>query len=113
MRKPSARAVATADRIQAILEEAGGFPLSTMQVCERMGPFTEARRANNCPNCKHVEEWTSVYPALAWRHEAYPALLRLEKRGIVVKERVTGFRAVYWRASMAEVIEPSNGGPAT
>jgi hypothetical protein len=64
------------DQLLAVLRDAGGFPLSTREVCDAAGP--------------------NAWPpdATTWRR-----LDVLARAGQVERVKVPGFRAVYWRAA--------------
>lgn len=67
-------AAALDDQLLAVLRDAGGFPLSTREVCDAAGP-------------------TAWPPDLVtWRR-----LDALVKAGHVERVKVPGYRAVYWR----------------
>jgi hypothetical protein len=64
------------DQLLAVLRDAGGFPLSTREVCEAAGP--------------------AAWPPdlVTWRR-----LDKLAKAGQVERVKMPGFRAVYWRTT--------------
>jgi hypothetical protein len=66
---------AVEDQVLAVLRDAQGFPLSTLQVCELAGP------AATPPD------------AVTWRR-----LNALAARGLAERVRVAGSRSAYWRA---------------
>jgi hypothetical protein len=63
------------DLLLAVLRDAEGFPLSTLQVCELAGP--------------------AAWPpdAVTWRR-----LNALAARGLAERVKVAGYRSVYWQA---------------
>ena len=69
-------ATALDDQLLAVLRDAGGFPLSTREVCDAAGP--------------------AAWPPdlVTWRH-----LDALARAGQVERVKVPGFRAVYWRST--------------
>ena len=72
----TAATVAIRDQLLAVLRDAEGFPLSTLQVCEQAGPMA----------------WPP--DAVTWRH-----LAALAAAGRVERVKVPGFRTVYWRSA--------------
>jgi hypothetical protein len=70
--------IAVEDQILAIVRDAAGFPLSTAQVAEASGWYSEL-----LPWERHRRIWC--------------ALDRLARAGRVHRERMPGWRCVYWR----------------
>lgn len=64
------------DQLLAVLRDAQGFPLSTLQVCERAGPMA----------------WPP--DAVTWKR-----LDALAKAGRVERVKLAGWRQVWWRTS--------------
>jgi hypothetical protein len=70
--------IAMEDQVLAVVRAAAGFPLSTAEVAEASG-------------------WYSELPPWERHRRIWCALDRLAQAGLVVRERVLGWRSVYWR----------------
>ena len=71
----SASTVALRDQILAVLEASAGFPVSTADVAER---------------CGHA--WSGGF----YHTKVYQQLHALERRGLVTRLRMEGWRQVWW-----------------
>jgi len=93
------RTLALEDQILAILRDADGFPTSTAELREAIGPTCEHRwrKPGHCQGCScpDREEVTFGY----W--ELHPILKRMERRGTITALRVEGSRRIYWLAQKA------------
>jgi hypothetical protein len=70
--------IALRDQILAVLRDAEGFPMATWSVAEATTPGPGAT------------SW--------WRQETYRHLCALERKGLVGKTTLPGWRSVFWSA---------------
>jgi Fe2+ or Zn2+ uptake regulation protein len=78
--------VALRDQILAVLRDADGFPMATWAIAEATTPGPGATPM--------------------WNQEVYRQLYALERKGLVGKTRMPGWRSVFWSA----VWSASHGG---